>query len=183
MLLREGSKLGTFFTMAQTNPVILWNLLSSGVWFYLYNELATLTIKKTGAVTASVANTAKRVIVIVVVALAMGESLNPLKLVGCSIGIGGVFLYSVIDKLVAKFGSKKQTEEPQGSELSEQSSASTSAAMMIAPEAVVPQQAQPGMTSAAMVVAPQAVPSNPNNKRRAGVPKMSAMPADENIQA
>ena len=32
--------------------------------FYLYNELATMTIKKTGAVTASVANTAKRVIVV-----------------------------------------------------------------------------------------------------------------------
>jgi solute carrier family 35 protein E1 len=106
MLLREGAKLGTFFTMAKTNPVIFWNLIGSGLWFYLYNELATLTIKKTGAVTASVANTAKRVIVIVVVALTMGESLNPLKLAGCSIGIGGVFLYSVIDKLVAKFKKK-----------------------------------------------------------------------------
>lgn len=29
------------------------------------------------------------------------ESLDPIKLLGCSIGIGGVFLYSVIDKLVA----------------------------------------------------------------------------------
>ena len=67
-----------------------------------YNELATMTIKKTGAVTASVANTAKRVIVIVGVALVMGESLNPLKLAGCAIGIGGVFLYSVIDQLLAK---------------------------------------------------------------------------------
>ena len=67
-----------------------------------YNELATMTIKKTSAVTQSVANTAKRVIVIVGVALVMGESLNPLKLAGCAIGIGGVFLYSVIDQLLAK---------------------------------------------------------------------------------
>ncbi len=37
----------------------------SGLSFYLYNELATMTIKKTGAVTSSVANTAKRVIVMV----------------------------------------------------------------------------------------------------------------------
>ncbi|GMI22495.1 hypothetical protein TeGR_g9073, partial [Tetraparma gracilis] len=50
----------------------------------------------------SVANTAKRVIVIVGVALVLGESLSPIKLIGCSIGIGGVFLYSVIDSLVAK---------------------------------------------------------------------------------
>ena len=78
------------------------NLITSGLYFYLYNELATLTIKKTSATTQSVANTAKRVIVIVGVAVVMGESLNPLKLAGCAIGIGGVFLYSVIDQLLAK---------------------------------------------------------------------------------
>ena len=78
------------------------NLITSGLYFYLYNELATLTIKKTNAVTQSVANTAKRVIVIVGVAIVMGESLNPMKLIGCSIGIGGVFLYSIIDDLVAR---------------------------------------------------------------------------------
>ncbi len=78
------------------------NLITSGLYFYLYNEMSTLTIKKTNAVTQSVANTAKRVIVIVGVAIVMGESLNPLKLAGCAIGIGGVFLYSVIDQLLAK---------------------------------------------------------------------------------
>jgi solute carrier family 35 protein E1 len=61
-----------------------------------YNELSTLTIKKTSATTQSVANTAKRVIVIVGVALALGESLEPLKMVGCGIGIGGVLLYSLV---------------------------------------------------------------------------------------
>jgi drug/metabolite transporter (DMT)-like permease len=55
---------------------------------------------QTSAVTQSVANTAKRVIVIVGVALVLGESLDPIKLLGCSIGIGGVLLYSVIDSLV-----------------------------------------------------------------------------------
>ena len=89
-------------TIFKTNPVVKLNLLLSGLWFYGYNELATLTIKKTNAVTQSVANTAKRVIVIVGVAVVMGESLDPLKLLGCSIGIGGVFLYSIIDKLVGK---------------------------------------------------------------------------------
>jgi solute carrier family 35 protein E1 len=52
------------------------------------------------AVTQSVANTAKRVIVIVGVALVLGESLDFMKLLGCSIGIGGVFLYSIIDNFV-----------------------------------------------------------------------------------
>jgi hypothetical protein len=36
----------------------------------------------------SVANTAKRVIVIVGVAIVLGESLDPIKLLGCAIGIG-----------------------------------------------------------------------------------------------
>ena len=86
----------------KSTPALRNNLLSSGIYFYLYNELSTLTIKKTSATTQSVANTAKRVIVIVGVAIVMGESLNPLKLAGCAIGIGGVFLYSVIDQLLAK---------------------------------------------------------------------------------
>jgi len=102
MLIREGHKLGDFVQLCQTNPVVPSNVLFSGLWFYLYSELATRTIKKTGAVTQSVLNTAKRVIVIVVVALVMGESLGPLKLIGCLIGIGGVFLYSIIDRLIAK---------------------------------------------------------------------------------
>ena len=99
MLLKEGDKLGEFITLYKTNPVISYNLVASGLTFYAYNELATMTIKKTGAVTASVANTAKRVIVIVGVALVMGESLETMKLVGCAIGIGGVMLYSIVDTI------------------------------------------------------------------------------------
>ena len=55
-----------------------------------------MTIKATGAVTSSVANTAKRVIVIVGVAIALGESLDPIKMLGCSIGIAGVMAYSLV---------------------------------------------------------------------------------------
>jgi solute carrier family 35 protein E1 len=98
----EGKKWGQFVELFKTNKAVSSNLLASGLWFYGYNELATMTLKKTGAVTQSVANTAKRVIVIVGVALVLGESLDPIKLIGCSIGIGGVFLYSVIDQLLAK---------------------------------------------------------------------------------
>jgi len=101
-IVREGSRFGEFVNVFNTVPAVKLNLILSGLWFYGYNELATMTLKKTGAVTQSVANTAKRVIVIVGVAIVMGESLDPLKLLGCSIGIGGVFLYSVIDDLIKK---------------------------------------------------------------------------------
>ncbi|KAL7557477.1 hypothetical protein ACA910_002370 [Epithemia clementina (nom. ined.)] len=100
IIVREGSRFGEFVQMAKTTPAIWMNLVASGLWFYGYNEVATMTLKKTGAVTQSVANTAKRVIVIVGVAMVLGESLSPIKLLGCSIGIGGVFLYSIIDNLV-----------------------------------------------------------------------------------
>jgi len=100
VVLREGSRFGEFVQMAKTTPALWNNMVLSALWFYGYNEFSTMTLKKTSAVTQSVANTAKRVIVIVGVALVLGESLSPLKLIGCGIGIGGVFLYSIIDSLV-----------------------------------------------------------------------------------
>uniref|UniRef100_A0A7S0Q088 Sugar phosphate transporter domain-containing protein n=1 Tax=Coccolithus braarudii TaxID=221442 RepID=A0A7S0Q088_9EUKA len=77
-----------------------YNLLASGMTFYLYNELATMTIKKTSPLAASVANTAKRVIVMLVSAVVFGEQLTFEKKLGAGIAIFGVFLYSVIDDLL-----------------------------------------------------------------------------------
>eukprot|EP00978_Attheya_sp_CCMP212_P049805 scaffold712016_cov55-Attheya_sp.AAC.2 len=101
-MFKEGSKMGEFMSLWKTSPALSINLIASGLWFYGYNELATMTLKKTNAVTQSVANTAKRVIVIVGVAIVLGESLDPIKMLGCGIGIGGVFLYSIIDGLLEK---------------------------------------------------------------------------------
>jgi len=102
LIITEGAKFGEFITLFSSNPALRMNILLAGLWFYLYNELSTLTIKKTSALTMSVANTAKRVIVIIGVSIALRESLSPLKMIGCGIGIVGVFLYSVIDDLVLK---------------------------------------------------------------------------------
>merc|ERR1712228_466192 len=99
MLICEGRRLPEFFCTVLPQWEMWTNLVFSGFWFYGYNELATMTMKKTSAVTQSVANTAKRVIVIVGVALVLGESLSAMKLIGCTVGIGGVFLYSIIDNL------------------------------------------------------------------------------------
>lgn len=100
VLIKEGNRMGEFVEALKTTPAIWKNMVASGLWFYGYNECSTMTLKKTSAVTQSVANTAKRVIVIVGVAVVLGESLDPIKLLGCGIGIGGVFLYSIIDSLV-----------------------------------------------------------------------------------
>lgn len=62
MFATEGEKFGTFLEKLKTEPSLQYNLIMSGLCFYIYNELATYTLQVTGAVTASVANTAKRVV-------------------------------------------------------------------------------------------------------------------------
>ena len=51
----EGANFGKFVDMVKGDATLdglNYNLIASGMTFYLYNELATMTIKKTGAVTA-----------------------------------------------------------------------------------------------------------------------------------
>ena len=95
-VLRRASRWGDFVALWKESYVLKFNTITSGLLFYLYNELSTLTIAKTSATTQSVANTAKRVIVIVGVAIALGESLEPVKMLGCGIGIAGVLAYSLV---------------------------------------------------------------------------------------
>lgn len=102
MFYLEGAKFGDFVKIFQSNQKLQFNLIMSGLTFYWYNELATMTIKKTGALTSSVANTAKRVIVIVGVAIAMNKPLTFEEKVGAGVAVAGVLLYSVIDDLFKK---------------------------------------------------------------------------------
>ena len=53
----EAAKFGQFVELFKSTPTLSANLIASGLWFYGYNELSTMTLKKTGAVTQSVANT------------------------------------------------------------------------------------------------------------------------------
>ena len=108
MFLTEGSKFGEFIELFKTSRDLQFNLVMSGMMFYLYNELATMTIKATGAVTASVANTAKRVIVLVYMAMVTGKALTDEQKIGAAVAIGGVLLYSVIDDLFTS--PKKKTK-------------------------------------------------------------------------
>merc|ERR1719161_316918 len=100
MIAVEGAKWGEFVTLMMTDKQMQMGLLVSGMSFYLYNELATMTIKATGAVTSSVANTAKRVIVMVYMAAVTGKALTEEQKIGAGVAIGGVLVYSVIDDLL-----------------------------------------------------------------------------------
>lgn len=109
MLLTEGAKWGEFCTLLMTKRDLQIGLLVSGMSFYIYNELATMTIKSTGAVTSSVANTAKRVIVMVYMAFVTGKALTEEQKIGAAVAIGFVLVYSVIDDVMKSiYGSAKK---------------------------------------------------------------------------
>uniref|UniRef100_A0A7S0AUF4 Sugar phosphate transporter domain-containing protein n=1 Tax=Minutocellus polymorphus TaxID=265543 RepID=A0A7S0AUF4_9STRA len=100
MFLTEGDKFSEFVDTFKTSSDLQFNLVMSGMAFYLYNELATYTLKATGPVTASVANTAKRVIVMVYMAAVTGKVLTDEQKIGAGVAICGVLLYSLIDDLL-----------------------------------------------------------------------------------
>lgn len=100
MYMVEGDKLPSFIESLKTDSSLQFNLVMGGLCFYIYNELATYTLKVTGAVTASVANTAKRVIVMVYMAAVTGKVLTDEQKMGSAIAICGVLLYSLIDDLL-----------------------------------------------------------------------------------
>jgi solute carrier family 35 protein E1 len=100
MFATEGDQFSNFIEIFKSSKELQFNLVMSGLCFYLYNELATMTLKVTGPVTASVANTAKRVIVMVYMAAVTGKALTDEQKIGAGIAISGVLLYSVIDDLL-----------------------------------------------------------------------------------
>merc|ERR1712087_106923 len=96
----EGDMFPEFYDKLIFSKELQFNLVMSGLCFYLYDELATMTLKVTGAVTASVANTAKRVIVMVYMAAVTGKALTEEQKIGAGVAISGVLLYSLIDDLL-----------------------------------------------------------------------------------
>ena len=110
MIATEGHKWGEFVHLLQTSRELQVGLAVSGLSFYLYNELATMTIKATGAVTSSVANTAKRVIVMVWMAAVTGKVLTDEQKIGAGVAITFVLIYSVIDDVLKALngGDKKK---------------------------------------------------------------------------
>jgi len=100
MFMVEGAQWSKFVELLKTERNLQIGLAVSGMTFYWYNELATMTIKATGPVTSSVANTAKRVIVMVYMAAVTGKALTEEQKIGAAVAIGGVLVYSVIDDLL-----------------------------------------------------------------------------------
>jgi len=91
-----------------SNGNLRFNTIMSGLTFYLYNEVSTMALKSLSGVTHSVANTAKRAVVIIGSAIAFGEDMGFYKTLGCSVAIGGTFLYAIADDIPKMLGMGKQ---------------------------------------------------------------------------
>lgn len=69
--------------------------LLSGFLYYLYNEVAFLALDNVAPVTHALGNTIKRVVIIVASVIAFGTPMSTQGMVGSSVAIGGVLLYSL----------------------------------------------------------------------------------------
>jgi len=67
----------------------------SAIFYYLYNEVAFLTLDNVKPVTHALGNTIKRVVIIIASVLAFGTKMTTQGIIGSSIAIFGVFLYSL----------------------------------------------------------------------------------------
>jgi len=74
---------------------ILFNTLASGFAFYLYNEVSFMALNKVSPVTHSVANTLKRVVIIVVSCIVFKTKMTTESIVGSTVAITGTLLYSL----------------------------------------------------------------------------------------
>lgn len=88
---------------------LLTNIILSGFCFYIYNEFAFAFTASVGAVTSSVLNTAKRVIIIVVSSIVFKEAMERNTVLGSAIAICGTFAYSLASKKPAAPAAKAKT--------------------------------------------------------------------------
>eukprot|EP01038_Epipyxis_sp_PR26KG_P007972 gene7972-10812_t len=90
---------------AGTGSDVIKYSLYSGLAFYLYNEASFLALEKLSPVTHSVANTLKRVVIIVASCIVFKTEISLLGAIGSAIAVGGTLLYSLAKKQYSKKGS------------------------------------------------------------------------------
>lgn len=73
----------------------LMSMLYSGLFYYMYNEVAFLALGKLDPVSHAVSNTMKRVVIIITSVIVFRTAVTPLGVAGSSIAILGTLLYSL----------------------------------------------------------------------------------------
>ncbi|XP_066366059.1 phosphoenolpyruvate/phosphate translocator 3, chloroplastic-like [Miscanthus floridulus] len=81
----------------------------AGTCFYFYQQVSYSLLARVSPVTHSVANSLKRVVVIVSSVLFFRTPISPINALGTGVALAGVFLYSQFKKLKPKTGCMKTT--------------------------------------------------------------------------
>lgn len=93
----EGSALASTWAASAAvvgTPWLIKNIIINGMYYYLYNEVAFLTLNQVAPITHSIANTVKRVAIIVATCIVFRNPMSRIGVIGSSIAIAGTFLYS-----------------------------------------------------------------------------------------
>lgn len=85
-------------------------ILSSGAFHYLNNEVMYVTLSKVHPITLAVGNTAKRVFIIVAGIMVFSTPVTVETAIGATIGIGGVFVYSLMKQWYDNSGQHSTNE-------------------------------------------------------------------------
>jgi len=75
-------------------PWLVKNIIINGMYYYLYNEVAFLTLNQVAPITHSIANTVKRVAIIVATCIVFQNPMSRIGVIGSSVAIAGTFGYS-----------------------------------------------------------------------------------------
>ena len=111
-LLVEGTLIeGTKATIAEVGGGRFFGLLMTGVSHYLYNECAFIALSSVRPVTHAVANTIKRVAVIVISVLYFRNPLTASGVGGSTVAIIGVLLYSLAKRRAAQQAALKSAKQ------------------------------------------------------------------------
>merc|ERR1719443_50167 len=76
-------------------PWLVRQMALDGFYYYAYNEVAFITLNQVAPITHSIANTFKRVAIILATCFVFGNKLTPLGATGSAIAVAGTFLYSI----------------------------------------------------------------------------------------
>jgi solute carrier family 35 protein E1 len=109
-----SSAIETAAASGVSSAYIYKNMILSGLCFFLYNEVAFQALDQVNAVTHAVANTIKRVAIILASVIIFGTPLTPIGILGSSVAISGVLLYSLLKNKYPRtdYGKKEDVPAP-----------------------------------------------------------------------
>merc|ERR1712060_72427 len=109
--LMEGGKVAATWSAAVATtpmPKIIQSTIATGLYFYLYNEVAMSALARVHPVTHAVANTLKRVVILVACVVFFGTPMTKMSMLGSGIAIVGSYFYSMAK---GRDKSKKSAEQ------------------------------------------------------------------------